>query len=85
VVNPALERGSVEVVTGLDFSTVHDQPTPVEQTTTTAAGSPAGSASTTASSSTTTTRPTTTTTAPPPTTEPAGHAVGEAPAGAHCG
>jgi polyisoprenyl-teichoic acid--peptidoglycan teichoic acid transferase len=82
-VNPALDPGSVEVVTGLDFTTVHDQPTPVEQTstTTTAAGS-----SSSVSSTTTTTRPTTTTTATlPPSSDPTGHSVGEIPAGAHCG
>jgi LCP family protein required for cell wall assembly len=84
VESPALEPGSVELVTGTDFTTVHEQPIPADQTTTTAGGSGgSGGASTTEASTTTSTS--TTTTAPPPTTEPPGHAVGSVPAGQNCG
>jgi LCP family protein required for cell wall assembly len=90
VENPALGRGSgsVEVVTGADFTTVREEPTPLAQVTTTTAPSPTSTTSSSTSSPTTSSSSsstTTTTTAPPPTTEPPGHAVGEIPRGANCG
>ncbi len=91
VENPMLEQGSVELVTGTDFTTVHDQPSPVEETTTTASSSPAGppstasaSASAPPSTTATTAQAPSTTAPPPPTTEPPGHAVGAPPPGARC-
>jgi LytR cell envelope-related transcriptional attenuator len=83
VENPALERGSgsVELVTGADFTTVREEPTPLAQATTTTAPS----ATSTTTSSPTSSSSSTTATAPPPTTEPPGHAVGEIPRGANCG
>jgi polyisoprenyl-teichoic acid--peptidoglycan teichoic acid transferase len=94
VPDPNVEQGTVELWTGTDFSTIHDQPTPVDQmTTTTAAGAGGGagggagasSTTTTAAETTTTTAPTTTTTRPPENPDPAGHAVGRPPSGVDCG
>jgi LCP family protein required for cell wall assembly len=87
VPDESLEAGSVEVWTGADFTTIHEQPTPIDQmTTTTTAGGGGGDdgSTTTSAPATTTTTASTTTTAPPPTTEPPGHAVGEVPPGANC-
>jgi LCP family protein required for cell wall assembly len=88
VPDPSLSPGTVQVWTGSDFTTIHDQPTPLDQmTTTTAAGGAgggSGSTTTTAPSTTTTTAPTTTTTRPPENPQPAGHAVGRPPPGANC-
>ncbi|HLM64917.1 MAG TPA: LCP family protein [Acidimicrobiales bacterium] len=81
VEDPAVEPGEVVLVAGADFTTVHDQPTPLDRMpTTTVPGAPATSA-TTAPAETTTTRP------PPPsttTTAPNGYIVGDPPAGATC-
>jgi LCP family protein required for cell wall assembly len=88
VPDPSLSPGAVQVWTGQDFTTIHDQPTPLDQmTTTTAAGGDGASSTTTttAPSTTTTTAPTTTTTRPPENPDPAGHAVGRPPPGANCG
>jgi LCP family protein required for cell wall assembly len=89
VPDPNIAEGTAQVWTGSDFSTIHDQPTPVDQmpTSTTAppsGGGGGGTTSTTAASTTTTTAPTTTTTRPPENTEPTGHAVGRPPAGSNC-
>lgn len=71
-----IERGQIVVVTGADFTTIHDQPAPE--------GSPDDllitTSTTVAGGSTTTVPPTTTTT-----TKPAGYATGEPPAGVDCG
>jgi polyisoprenyl-teichoic acid--peptidoglycan teichoic acid transferase len=89
VPDPSLSPGTVQVWTGADFTTIHDQPTPVDQlTTTTAAGGAGGGAestTTTTAPTTTTTAPTTTTTRPPENPETPGHAVGRPPPGANCG
>jgi polyisoprenyl-teichoic acid--peptidoglycan teichoic acid transferase len=90
VPDPNVSEGTVQVWTGADFTTIHDQPTPLDQmTSTTAPGGDAGGAgsttTTTAPSTTTTTAPTTTTTRPPENPDPAGHAVGRPPPGANCG
>jgi polyisoprenyl-teichoic acid--peptidoglycan teichoic acid transferase len=81
VENPDLGDGEVVVVAGADFSTVHDQPEPAEQTTTPATGEQGTTTTTTADGSTTSTTsaaPTTTTTAPNP------YVIGEPPAGKSC-
>jgi polyisoprenyl-teichoic acid--peptidoglycan teichoic acid transferase len=81
VENPELGDGEVVVVAGADFTTVHDQPTPTDQTASTAdAGQPAASTSTTTDASTTTAAapPTTTTTEANP------FVIGEPPAGETC-
>jgi hypothetical protein len=83
VENPDLGDGEVVVVAGADFTTVHDQPAPTDETTTTAqAGQPAASSSTTAGDGTTTTAagssPTTATTEPNP------FIMGEPPPGETC-
>jgi LCP family protein required for cell wall assembly len=85
VPDPSLSPGTVQVWTGADFSSVHDQPAPVDQMTTTVPSSGAGATTTTTAPSTTTTAPTTTTTRPPENPQPAGHAVGRPPPGANCG
>ncbi|HEV7762116.1 MAG TPA: LCP family protein, partial [Acidimicrobiales bacterium] len=94
-----LSQGRVQLVTGTDFSTVHDTPIPVEElptptlpTTTAPPGQPGqpGSSVTTVAPTTTTT---VATTAPPTTAQPAppttapriGYAAGEPPAGIRCG
>jgi LCP family protein required for cell wall assembly len=84
-----LEAGSVELWTGADFTTIHDQPTPIDQmTTTTAAGGGAeggGETTSTTAETTTTTAPATTTTLPPENPEPPGVAIGRPPPGSDCG
>jgi LCP family protein required for cell wall assembly len=89
-----LPKGEVQLVTGADFTTLHEQPIAVEQLptptlpTTTVPGQAGGGATTTAPTTTTTTAPSTTTTAPstPPTTaERIGYPAGEAPPGVRCG
>ncbi len=78
VENPDLEPGHVTVIAGLDFTTVHDQATPIE-----AMPVPAGAE---APTETTVAETTTTTAAPPPvtttTTNP--YVIGEPPEGADC-
>jgi polyisoprenyl-teichoic acid--peptidoglycan teichoic acid transferase len=91
VPDPNVAQGAVQVWTGSDFTTIHDQPTPVDELTTTTTAASAGSSTTAAAgATTTTTAPTTTTTAPtttttrPPENPHPGHAVGRPPAGANC-
>jgi LytR cell envelope-related transcriptional attenuator len=92
VESPALEQGTVELVTGTDFTTLHEQPIPLDEmpettgTSTTAPSSGGGPSSTSSSSTTATTAAssTTTTAPPPPTTEPLGRAVGAVPPGQRC-
>jgi LCP family protein required for cell wall assembly len=86
VYDPDVGRGQVVLVTGADFTTVHDQPAPegspddVRTTTTTsttdptAVGDPEGTTTTTTPESSTTT-----------TTEQIGYATGEPPDGVDCG
>jgi hypothetical protein len=80
-----LSSGEVAVATGADFTTIHMQPTPVDEmpgATTTAAGGGAGGAKKT----TTTTAPRTTTTTVPPTTTTtrSQYTIGDPPPGKHC-
>ncbi|HEY8526319.1 MAG TPA: LCP family protein [Acidimicrobiales bacterium] len=79
VADPNVEAGQVELWTGTDFTTVHSQPTPIEEmaTTTTAGGAAGGGATTTTAQATTTTTeaPSTTTTLPPEDPEPPGRAI----------
>lgn len=80
--DPDLDDGEVVLVTGADFTTVHDQPAPegspddVRSTTSTTAApsTSAGDTSTTAPGATTTTAP-----------EPVGYGTGEPPPGVTCG
>jgi LCP family protein required for cell wall assembly len=79
--DPSLELGHVRLVAGLDFTTVHEDPTPEDDltTATTAAPSDGGSTDTTAATTPTSgVAPTTTT------TEPTGFLVGEPPEGQDC-
>jgi hypothetical protein len=81
--DPSLEPGHVRLVAGLDFTTVHEDPTPVEDLpapATTAPPAQAGGtpATTAATTPTTAAAPTTTT------TEPNGFLVGEPPPGQDC-
>jgi LCP family protein required for cell wall assembly len=79
--DPSLDAGEVVLVVGADFTTVHDQPTPIDRMpTTTVPGAPPTSATTAPAS-------TTTTTAPPPTTTTTasnGYIVGDPPPDAVC-
>jgi LCP family protein required for cell wall assembly len=89
VENPELSDGEVVVVAGADFTTVHDQPTPTDQTATSAdAGQPAASSVASADTTTTTVAETTTTTAAPSptttTTEADPFVIGEPPRGETC-
>jgi LCP family protein required for cell wall assembly len=83
-VNDALGAGQVDLVTGLDFETVHQEPTPLDQMPSTTVAGGGGDSSATSASTTTTTAPTTTTTGPTTTTTRAGFAAGEAPGGRTC-
>lgn len=87
-VDLAVEEGVVEVVTGTDFTTVHEEPTPVDQmpTTTTTAPPDAPVETTEApAETTTTTAPTTTTTRPTQSEEDRpGVAVGRPPPNRDC-
>jgi LCP family protein required for cell wall assembly len=80
-------KGHVRLVTGADFTTVHETPVPADQIpapSTTA--SPGASSTTTSTSTTTTTAPASTTTLTPPTTAPRiGYTAGEPPPGITCG
>ncbi len=80
VENPELGDGEVVVIAGADFTTLHDQPEPAEQTTTTAAGEQDTTTTTTPGESTATTSAAspTTTSAPNP------YIIGEPPAGKSC-
>jgi LCP family protein required for cell wall assembly len=91
-----LPQGRVQLVTGTDFTTVHDAPIPVEQlptptlpTTTAPPGQPGSSVTTVAPTTTatvaTTTPPSTAPPAPPTTAPRIGYAAGEPPAGIRCG
>lgn len=85
-----LTAGEVELVTGTDFTTVHEEPTPVDEMPPPTGGSGAGAGSTTTASTATTAVPaeTTQTTAPagpPPTTPQVGHTAGQPPPGKTCG
>jgi LCP family protein required for cell wall assembly len=95
VENTELEPGHVRVIAGADFTTVHDQPTPVDAmpgaagaTSSTAAPQNSGTAQNTATapSQTTTAQAPTSTTEPPPTTttvtDP--YVVGSPPSGTEC-
>ena len=78
--DPDLEPAHVRLVAGTDFTTVHEDPAPVESVTTVA---PADAPGTTEA----TTGTTTATTVPPPTTtttEPTGFQVGIPPEGETC-
>jgi LCP family protein required for cell wall assembly len=78
--DPDLEPAHVRLVAGTDFTTVHEDPAPVESVTTAV---PADAPGTTAA----TTGTTTATTVPPPTTtttEPTGFQVGIPPEGETC-
>jgi LCP family protein required for cell wall assembly len=77
--DPDLEPAHVRLVAGTDFTTVHEDPAPVESVTPAA---PADASGTTAA----TTATTTATTVPPPTTttEPTGFQVGIPPDGETC-
>lgn len=81
VYDPDVDDGEVVLVTGADFTTVHDQPAPEgspddlrSTTSTTAPAVSDGATSTTAAGATTTTQP-----------EPAGYGTGEPPPGVACG
>ncbi len=69
-----VESGHVTVVTGEDFTTIHMQPTPVDQMPAPAGGEPAaGAGSTTTTAPTQTTVPQQTTTTTPPSEYAVGH------------
>jgi hypothetical protein len=74
--DPDLEPAHVRLVAGTDFTTVHEDPTPIESVTPAA---PAEASGTTAATTATTTPPPTTTT-----TEPTGFQVGIPPEGETC-
>jgi LCP family protein required for cell wall assembly len=79
--DPALQPGHVRLVAGLDFTTVHEQPTPIDELVTpTSAAAPGDTTPTTAAAATPTTVPPPTTT----TTAPTGFVVGEPPEGQTC-
>jgi LCP family protein required for cell wall assembly len=79
--DPALLPGHVRLVAGLDFTTVHEQPTPIDELVTpTSAAAPGDTTPTTAAAATPTTVPAPTTT----TTAPTGFVVGEPPEGQTC-
>jgi polyisoprenyl-teichoic acid--peptidoglycan teichoic acid transferase len=80
VADPSHASGTVTVVAGVDFTTVHEQPTPIE-----AMPAPAGAAQ--PADTTVPAASTTTTTAPPPTTDTTAanpYIVGAPPEGAEC-
>jgi LCP family protein required for cell wall assembly len=81
--DPSLELGHVRLVAGLDFTTVHEDPTPVEDLPTPSTTAPpaqggGGGGGTPATTAATTPTPATTT------TEPTGFLVGEPPEGQDC-
>jgi LCP family protein required for cell wall assembly len=88
VENAELDSGEVALVAGADFTTVHEQPTPIDQMPSGAGGQPAATSTTVASggasegdtptTTTTMARPTTTTTQADP------YAIGEPPPGQTC-
>lgn len=83
VEKPGLAPGTVELVVGADFSTVHEQPTPIELMAPPATPAPAPEAPATTAPPATTPS----TTAPPPTTTTTvtnGYIVGEPPPGHAC-
>jgi len=88
-----LRAGEVVLVTGTDFSTVHEEPVPLDQLNTTTTATPAagaGDTGSTASTTATTAKPpakTTPTTAPQTatTTPQVGYAAGQPPPGKTCG
>jgi LCP family protein required for cell wall assembly len=83
-----LEKGHVRLITGADFTTLHEMPIPADQIPLPTTTAPPGASTTTTSASTTTTTaaPASTTTLTPPTTAPRlGYAAGEAPPGITCG
>jgi len=80
-VDPALAPGSVTVVAGLDFTTVHDQPTPIEAMPAAPGAAPTETTAAEADETTTTTE------APPPTpptTEANPYIIGSPPGGQEC-
>jgi LCP family protein required for cell wall assembly len=80
VADETLDLEEVVLVTGTDFTTIHDQPAPK--------GSPDDKRTTTTTTATSTTGPgeaTTTTTAPTTTTTVVGYSTGEPPEGVDCG
>ncbi|MGQ0433530.1 MAG: LCP family protein [Microthrixaceae bacterium] len=80
VYDPKVSAGRVVVTTGIDLTTIHDQPAPE--------GSPDDLRSTTSTSTVPTVPGASTTTAPPTTTttmKPAGYSTGEPPPGVRCG
>ena len=82
VADPDLDPLTVILVTGADFTTIHDQPAPKgspdDQRTTTSTTAPSSTGSTEAGETTTTTAPPTTT------TTVIGYATGEPPDGVEC-
>jgi hypothetical protein len=88
---PGLAAGHVQLVTGANFTTIHETPIPADKLptpTTTAPPPPPGASTTpTTAAPTTTTAATTTTTAPPappPATPTIGYAAGQPPPGVDC-
>ena len=83
-----LAAGEVELVTGTDFTTIHEEPTPADEMPPPTGGTGAGAGSTTTASTATTAPAETTQTAPPgppPTTPQVGHTAGQPPPGTTCG
>jgi hypothetical protein len=83
-----MAKGHVRLVTGTDFTTVHETPIPADQIPLPTTTAPPGTAATTttSTSTTTTTAPASTTTLTPPTPAPRiGYAAGEPPPGKTCG
>jgi LCP family protein required for cell wall assembly len=77
--DPDLEPAHVRLVAGVDFTTVHEDPAPLESVTQAAPAAPGDTSGTTAATTPTTTPPPTTTT-----TEPTGFLVGTPPDGQTC-
>lgn len=84
-----LSPGEVVLITGADFTTVHEEPTPIDKMPTStvppAAGGSATTASTTATTAASTATTATTVQAPPPTTPQVGYTAGQPPPGKECG
>jgi LytR cell envelope-related transcriptional attenuator len=77
--DPDLEPAHVRLVAGTDFTTVHEDPAPLESVTPAASGDTSGTTAATGATTATTTPPPTTTT-----TEPTGFQVGIPPDGETC-
>jgi LCP family protein required for cell wall assembly len=88
-VDPELSAGEVDLVTGPNFTTIHEDPTPIDKLPSPTTQAP-GNTATTGATTTTTAAPAggaspTTTAAPPPPTEQKGYAAGQPPPGQTCG